>query len=61
VTEDDARERLADRLPRHQVPSHVRIVGQFPLTPSGKIQKFILREQFLKGKEQVAAVISHQR
>jgi fatty-acyl-CoA synthase len=49
LTEDGTRERLAGYLPRHQVPSHVRIVGEFPMTPSGKIQKYILREQFLKG------------
>lgn len=36
---------------RYQVPIHVRIVGEFPMTPSGKIQKYILREQFLKGSK----------
>jgi acyl-CoA synthetase (AMP-forming)/AMP-acid ligase II len=60
LTEDGTRERLAECLPRHQVPSHVRIVGEFPMTPSGKVQKFILREQFLTGNEQAAAVIPGQ-
>jgi fatty-acyl-CoA synthase len=34
-----------DRLARFKVPRHVRIVDSFPMTASGKIQKFKLREQ----------------
>jgi acyl-CoA synthetase (AMP-forming)/AMP-acid ligase II len=48
LTTDGILEGLAGHLPRHQVPSHVRIVGQFPMTPSGKIKKYVLREQFIK-------------
>jgi fatty-acyl-CoA synthase len=33
-----------DRLARFKVPRHIRIVEGFPLTASGKIQKFRLRE-----------------
>jgi fatty-acyl-CoA synthase len=44
---DVLRERLAGRLPPYQVPVHARVVADFPLTPSGKIQKHLLREQFL--------------
>jgi fatty-acyl-CoA synthase len=33
-----------DRLARFKVPRHVRIVDAFPMTASGKIQKFKLRE-----------------
>lgn len=33
-----------DRIARFKVPKHVRIVEAFPLTASGKIQKFRLRE-----------------
>jgi fatty-acyl-CoA synthase len=33
-----------DRLARFKVPRHVRIVESFPMTASGKIQKFKLRE-----------------
>ena len=47
LSADDIRDRVAGTLPRYQVPSHVRIVGEFPMTPSGKIQKYRLREQFL--------------
>jgi fatty-acyl-CoA synthase len=48
LTTDGIQESLAGHLPRYQVPSHIRIVGQFPMTPSGKIQKYLLREQFIK-------------
>jgi fatty-acyl-CoA synthase len=33
------------RLARFKIPRHVRIVDSFPMTASGKIQKFKLREQ----------------
>ena len=34
----------ADRLARFKVPRHVRLVPDFPMTASGKIQKYKLRE-----------------
>ena len=36
-----------ERLAAHKTPRHWRIVDAFPLTPSGKVQKYILREQLL--------------
>jgi acyl-CoA synthetase (AMP-forming)/AMP-acid ligase II len=36
-----------DRLAPHKAPRHWTILDAFPLTPSGKVQKFVLREQFL--------------
>jgi fatty-acyl-CoA synthase len=33
-----------DRLARFKIPHFIRIVEAFPLTASGKIQKFRLRE-----------------
>jgi fatty-acyl-CoA synthase len=35
----------AERLARFKIPRHIRIVETFPMTASGKIQKFKLREQ----------------
>ena len=35
-------------LAAYKTPRHWRFVEQFPQTPSGKIQKFILREQFIR-------------
>jgi acyl-CoA synthetase (AMP-forming)/AMP-acid ligase II len=36
-----------ERLAKHKVPRHWVIVDEFPLTPSGKVQKYVLRERFL--------------
>jgi acyl-CoA synthetase (AMP-forming)/AMP-acid ligase II len=36
-----------DRLAPHKTPRHWSVVDAFPLTPSGKVQKYVLREQFL--------------
>jgi fatty-acyl-CoA synthase len=35
---------LDGRIARFKVPAHLRVVEAFPLTPSGKVQKFRLRE-----------------
>jgi fatty-acyl-CoA synthase len=39
----------------YKAPIHWRFVDAFPQTPSGKVQKFVLREQFLREKTDVAA------
>jgi acyl-CoA synthetase (AMP-forming)/AMP-acid ligase II len=36
-----------DRLAPHKTPRHSSVVDTFPLTPSGKVQKYVLREGFL--------------
>jgi len=33
---------------RYKIPKYVRVVPQFPLTPSGKVQKFRLREMYAR-------------
>jgi acyl-CoA synthetase (AMP-forming)/AMP-acid ligase II len=35
-----------ERLAPHKTPRHWKIVDSFPLTPSGKVQKYVLRERF---------------
>lgn len=32
----------------YKTPHHWRFVDAFPQTPSGKVQKFVLRERFLR-------------
>ena len=44
ITEADIRDYARSRIARYKVPKHVFIVDSFPLTASGKIQKFKLRE-----------------
>jgi fatty-acyl-CoA synthase len=45
LDEDALREHCRDRIARYKVPRHVRFVAEFPMTVTGKVQKFKLREQ----------------
>ncbi len=47
LTAEELREQLQGRVARYKIPAHLRLVDSLPLTPSGKIQKFKLRERFL--------------
>jgi fatty-acyl-CoA synthase len=49
ATLDEAgmRRALDGRIARFKIPAHLRVVESYPLTGSGKVQKFKLREQFL--------------
>jgi acyl-CoA synthetase (AMP-forming)/AMP-acid ligase II len=47
VDAEAMRSALAGRLARFKIPAHLRVVDEFPLTASGKIQRFRLREIFL--------------
>jgi len=38
---------IATRLPRHSRPKWIRAVAELPRTPTGKVQRFRLRESFL--------------
>jgi fatty-acyl-CoA synthase len=44
ATSEEIREFVAEGLAHFKVPSHVRIVDEFPMTVTGKIQKFRIRE-----------------
>jgi fatty-acyl-CoA synthase len=44
---EEMREQLQGRVARYKIPAHLRTVEELPLTPSGKVQKFKLREEFL--------------
>ncbi len=44
VTEDAVREFCRPHLAAFKIPRHIRFVSEFPMTASGKIQKFKLRE-----------------
>ena len=45
ISEEDVRDFGLERIARYKVPKHVFFVDEFPLTASGKIQKFIMRDQ----------------
>jgi fatty-acyl-CoA synthase len=54
--EDEIRQYCKDNISRHKIPKIFRFVEAFPLTASGKVQKFKLREMLIKdlGLEETA-------
>lgn len=55
LTEDEFRAYARTRLAGYKVPKYVRVVDTMPRTASGKLQKFLLREQFRDAESQVGA------
>jgi len=45
ATEEDIREFCRGQIAHYKVPRYVRFVESFPLTISGKVQKYLMREQ----------------
>ncbi|MDR2162243.1 MAG: AMP-binding protein [Desulfovibrio sp.] len=48
LTPKDVRDHCRGNIAWHKVPRHIAFVGSFPLTGSGKIQKFKLREMAVR-------------
>jgi fatty-acyl-CoA synthase len=48
LTEEELREYCKDRISRQKVPRYFQFVESYPLTGSGKVQKFVLRENAIK-------------
>jgi fatty-acyl-CoA synthase len=44
ASEDEIREFCRNRIAHYKVPRYVRFVESFPLTISGKVQKYLMRE-----------------
>ena len=54
LTEEDVRDYALSRIARYKVPKHVFFVDEYPLTASGKVQKFKLKDlavELLRKKE----------
>jgi fatty-acyl-CoA synthase len=45
LTEDAVRDFCRDQIAHYKVPRHIRFVDDFPMTVTGKMQKFIMRAQ----------------
>ncbi len=58
VTDDEVRAFCRERLAHFKVPRYVKVVDDFPMTVTGKIQKFRMRELAIAelGLEQAAAI-----
>ncbi len=48
MTEEEVREYCKDRIANYKIPKYVKFVEGYPMTASGKIQKFKLREMTIK-------------
>ena len=58
LTAEEVREFCRDQIAHYKVPRHVRFVDEFPMTVTGKMQKFIMRDRMaaeLGVKEAVTA------
>lgn len=56
LTEQELREYCQDQISHQKIPRYFQFVQSYPLTASGKVQKFVLREQAVRtlGLEEVA-------
>jgi fatty-acyl-CoA synthase len=48
LSESDIKQFCKTQIAHYKIPSSIFIVEQFPLTVTGKIQKFIMREETIK-------------
>jgi len=48
ANEDEVRDYCKDQIAYYKVPKYIRIVDEFPMTVTGKIQKFIMREKTIE-------------
>jgi fatty-acyl-CoA synthase len=48
ITEDDVKAFCKDQIAHYKVPRHIRFVTEFPMTVTGKMQKFVMRETMIQ-------------
>ncbi|MBV8399297.1 MAG: AMP-binding protein [Acetobacteraceae bacterium] len=48
LDEDEVRAFCQDQIAHYKIPKHIRFVDEFPMTITGKIQKFVMRAQMQK-------------
>ena len=46
-TEDDIREFCRGKIAHYKIPRYIRLVDEFPMTASGKVQKFKIRDEMV--------------
>jgi fatty-acyl-CoA synthase len=47
LTEEDVKAFCKDQIAHYKVPRHIKFVTEFPMTVTGKMQKFIMRENMV--------------
>jgi fatty-acyl-CoA synthase len=53
ITEEDVRDFCRGKISRFKIPKYVFFVDSFPMTGSGKVQKYLLREMGVKKVEEL--------
>jgi fatty-acyl-CoA synthase len=48
TTSEEIREFCQDKIAHYKIPRHIRFVSEFPMTITGKVQKFAMREIMVK-------------
>jgi crotonobetaine/carnitine-CoA ligase len=48
LTEEALRAWAEQQMPRYMLPAYVRFVDSLPVTPTNKVQKFVLKNQILE-------------
>jgi fatty-acyl-CoA synthase len=58
LTEEDVRTYCRGQISHQKIPRYFQFVESYPLSASGKVQKFVLRERAIKtlGLEDVAKI-----
>ena len=47
MTLEDVHEFCQGQIAHYKIPRYVKIVDEFPMTVTGKVQKFIMRQQMI--------------
>ena len=48
ATEEEIRAFCRDKITHFKIPRHVRFVDEYPMTVTGKVQKFVMRERMAR-------------
>jgi fatty-acyl-CoA synthase len=48
LSDEDVRDFCRNQISYFKVPHHIRFVEDFPMTVTGKMQKFVMREQMIE-------------
>ena len=58
ISEQELRDFCKERISHQKIPRYIQFVKSYPMTASGKVQKFVLREQAIEalGLQQVAEI-----
>jgi fatty-acyl-CoA synthase len=48
ASEDEIREFCRGQIAHYKIPRHIRFVSEFPMTITGKVQKFVIRQQTIE-------------